>query len=125
MSGSGFVFEAEGGLAFPAVATGKVGVGLQRFAGGPSGTIGLRLWPLHAYYQQSIPTKDVSVHFRNVPNGGFNAGAKTAPIFTAAIGISRWKQEPIAERALTPKQSFLWGAGCFSTDIRPFIAPAT
>ena len=57
VSGSGFVFEAEGGLAFPAVATGKVGVGLQRFAGGPSGTIGLRLWPLHAYYQQSIPTR--------------------------------------------------------------------
>ena len=57
VSGSGFVFEAEGGLAFPAGATGKVGVGLQRFAGGPSGTIGLRLWPLHAYYQQSIPTK--------------------------------------------------------------------
>ena len=57
VSESGFVFEAEAGLAFPTVATGKVGVGIQRFAGGPSGTLGLRLWPLHLYYQQSIPTK--------------------------------------------------------------------
>ena len=57
VSESGFVFEAEAGLAFPTVATGKVGVGLQRFEGGPSSTIGLRLWPLHAYYQQSIPTR--------------------------------------------------------------------
>ena len=57
VSESGFVLEAEAGLAFPAVATGKVGVGIQRFKGGPSGTIVLRLWPLHAYYQQSIPTK--------------------------------------------------------------------
>ena len=45
------------GLAFPTIATGKVGVGIQRFKGGPSGTIGLRLWPLHAYYQQTIPTR--------------------------------------------------------------------
>ena len=57
MSESGFVVEAEAGLAFPTILTGKVGVGIQRFAGGPSGTFGLRLWPLHAYYQQSIPTK--------------------------------------------------------------------
>jgi hypothetical protein len=57
VSDSGFVFEAEAGLAFPTVVTGKVGLGIQRFEGGPSGTIGLRLWPLHAYYQQSIPTK--------------------------------------------------------------------
>ena len=57
VSESGFVFEAEAGLAFPTIVTGKVGVGIQRFAGGPSGTLGLRLWPLHAYYQQSIPTK--------------------------------------------------------------------
>ena len=53
----GFVLEAEAGLAFPTIVTGKVGVGIQRFAGGPSGTLGLRLWPLHVYYQQSIPTK--------------------------------------------------------------------
>lgn len=57
VSASGFVLEAEGGLAFPTVVTGKVGLGIQRFEGGPSGTIGLRLWPLHAYYQQSIPTR--------------------------------------------------------------------
>ena len=57
VSESGFVFEAEAGLAFPTIATGKVGVGIQRFKGGPSGTIGLRLWPLHAYYQQTIPTR--------------------------------------------------------------------
>ena len=57
VSDSGFVLEAEAGLAFPTIVTGKVGVGIQRFAGGPSGTLGLRLWPLHVYYQQSIPTK--------------------------------------------------------------------
>ena len=57
VSESGFVLEAEAGLAAPTVVTGKAGLGLQRFEGGPTGTIGLRLWPLHAYYQQSIPTR--------------------------------------------------------------------
>ena len=57
VSESGFVLEAQAGLAFPTIVTGKVGLGIQRFAGGPSGTLGLRLWPLHVYYQQSIPTK--------------------------------------------------------------------
>ena len=54
---SGFILEAEAGLAFPTVMTGKAGVGIQRFAGGPSTTLGLRPWPLHAYFQQSFPTK--------------------------------------------------------------------
>ena len=57
VSVSGLVLEAEAGLAFPTIVTGKVGVGIQRFAGGPSGSLGLRLWPFHVYYQQSIPTK--------------------------------------------------------------------
>ena len=54
---SGFILEAEAGLAFPTVMTGKAGLGIQRFAGGPSTTLGLRPWPLHAYFQQSFPTK--------------------------------------------------------------------
>ena len=114
VSESGFVFEAEAGLAFPTVATGKVGVGIQRFAGGPSGTLGLRLWPLHLYYQQSIPTKRCErILSERARNDGSSAVAKTATTSAAAIGTSPWKRGPTAGSALTPKPSSRWDIDCF------------
>ena len=52
---AGFV-DAQIGLAFPTLATAKVGVG-KRWNSGWSVSSGVRLWPLHAYVQTGIPTQ--------------------------------------------------------------------
>ena len=118
VSDSGFVLEAQAGLAFPTIVTGKVGVGIQRFAGGPSGTLGLRLWPLHVYYQQSIPTKRCERTLSEVRNDGCSAGAKPATTSAAAIGTSPWRVGRTAASVLTPWRSSLWGIGCFLIESR-------
>lgn len=52
---AGFV-DAQIGLAFPTIATAKVGVG-KRWRSGWSLSTGVRIWPLHAYVQTGIPTQ--------------------------------------------------------------------
>ena len=118
VSDSGFVLEAEAGLAFPTIVTGKVGVGIQRFAGGPSGTLGLRLWPLHVYYQQSIPTKRCERTLSERAQRRLQRRAKPATTSAAAIGTSPWRVGRTAASVLTPWRSSLWGIGCFLIESR-------
>lgn len=54
-NGSAF-WEIQGGFAFPSVVTAKVGVGV-RSEQGPHFSTGVRIFPLHAYFQAGFPTK--------------------------------------------------------------------
>ena len=57
VSSSSTFFESEIGLAAPALVTAKAGVGYLNERTGGSTSVGLRLWPLHAYVQQAFGTR--------------------------------------------------------------------
>ena len=65
-------FDMQVGLAFPTLATGKIGVGKYNFKKETSSSFGLRIWPAHIYIQHSRPSHKISerrerrfIHFFN------------------------------------------------------------
>ena len=56
ISSSDVILEFEAGLAFPAVATAKVGFGKRNLSKGTSTTFGVRIFPMHVYFQRSFST---------------------------------------------------------------------
>ena len=51
------IFESEIGLALPTGATGKVGIGYLNEMTGNATSVGVRIFPLHAYVQQAFGTR--------------------------------------------------------------------
>ena len=56
ISSSDAIFEFEAGVAFPAAVTAKVGFGKRNLSKGTSTTAGIRIFPMHLYFQRSFST---------------------------------------------------------------------